>query len=321
MKSMIQRELLGGFLRSRRESLGPQQVGLASGARRRTPGLRREEVAQLSGVSVTWYTWLEQGRDISVSRQVLESLSGALRLTPAERRHLFALAGVALPDEPARRATVNPTLRALVDTLEPNPAHVINACWDLLAYNRAYERLVGGLDELPDEARNSIWLLFTRPAMRTLLVDWQREAREIMGQFRASAGRNPDDPRTAALISALTETSPTFAAMWSEHPIQSFTPATKHFLHPRAGRVDVNYTKLAVADDPTQHLVVFLPVTPEDGLAAWNQTRVIERSRPPSRRALRTSSPAPSTMTSEPDVSCCWAIARHRTPAPTIDSS
>ncbi|MFF4776006.1 helix-turn-helix transcriptional regulator [Microtetraspora fusca] len=261
---MMSRKELAGFLRSRRESLSPEAVGLAGGSRRRTPGLRREEVAQLSGVSVTWYTWLEQARDITVSRQVLESLSRALRLTPAERSHLFALAEAPLPAEPARRMPVNPTLRALVETLDPNPAHVINQSWDLLAYNRAYADLVGGLADLPDEERNSIWLLFTRPGMRTLLVDWQREARAILGQFRAAAGKNPDDPRTTALIDALLAASPAFASMWSAHPIQAFTPATKHFNHPHVGRITLNYTKLVVAEDVTQHLVVFLPATGDD---------------------------------------------------------
>jgi len=266
MGSVTQRELLAGFLRSRREALAPQEVGIVPGARRRTPGLRREEVAQLSGVSVTWYTWLEQARDMSVSRQVLDSLARTLHLTPAERRHLFTLAGTAMPDEAPQRISVNPTLGQLVTALQPNPAYVINSCWDVLAYNRAYECLIGGLDGLLEEERNSLWLLFTRSAMRTLLVDWQREVRQIIGQFRASAGRHPDDPRTGALISALTEASPAFVAMWSEHPIQAFASATKQFHHPRAGRIDLDYTKLAVVENPTQHLVVFLPATPADAL-------------------------------------------------------
>ncbi|MFG2076257.1 helix-turn-helix transcriptional regulator [Nonomuraea maritima] len=274
---MMRRKELAGFLRSRRESLAPEAVGLAGGSRRRTPGLRREEVAQLSGVSVTWYTWLEQARDITVSRQVLESLSRTLQLTPAERSHLFALADAPLPAEPARRMPVNPTLRALVDTLDPNPAHVINPSWDLLAYNRAYANLVGGLDDLPDEERNSIWLLFTRPGMRALLLDWQREARDILGQFRAAAGKNPDDPRTTALVDALLAASPAFASMWSAHPIKAFASATKHFNHPHVGRIDINYTKLAVAEDVTQHLVVFLPATRDD---AKRLERLTELDRP-----------------------------------------
>ncbi len=267
MNSMMQRQQLASFLRSRRDLLSPTDVGLEPGGRRRTPGLRREEVAQLSGVSLTWYTWLEQARDISVSRQVLDSLARALLLTAAERRHLFTLAGAALPVEPMQRTTVNPTLRALVDTLDPNPAHLINPCWDLLAYNRAYEMLVGGLDHLPEEERNSIWLLFTRPSMRTLLVNWHREAREILGQFRASIAQFPDHPRAEALIGGLSAISPAFVAMWSEHPVQAFAPTQKQFQHPRAGRVDLNYTKLSVGEDQHQHLVVFLPASADDAVA------------------------------------------------------
>ncbi|MEW2623849.1 helix-turn-helix transcriptional regulator [Streptomyces sp. NPDC048106] len=260
----MQRELLAAFLRSRREALAPEQAGLTPGRRRRTPGLRREEVAQLSGVSLTWYTWLEQGRDIRVSRQVLEALAQALQLTPAERRHLFTLAETALPAEPPEPVAVNPTLRKLVETLDPFPAHVINDSWDLLAANRAYASLVGGLEELPQEERNSIWLLFTRPQMQSLLVDWQREVRDILGQFRISVGRHPDDPRTTALIDTLTRSSSQFRALWSEHPVQAFRPTLKRFSHPTAGRLDLNYTKLDVAETPGQHLVVFMPASEED---------------------------------------------------------
>ncbi|MFF8990709.1 helix-turn-helix transcriptional regulator [Streptomyces sp. NPDC014983] len=259
-----QRELLAAFLRSRREGLSPEQAGLTPGRRRRTPGLRREEVAQLSGVSLTWYTWLEQGRDIRVSRQVLEALAHTLQLTQAERRHLFTLAETALPAERPEPVAVNPTLRKLLETLDPFPAHVINDSWDLLAANRAYASLVGGLDQLPQEERNSIWLLFTRPQMQSLLVDWQREVRDILGQFRISVGRNPDDPRTAALIDTLTRSSGQFRTLWSEHPVQAFRPTLKRFSHPTAGRLDLNYTKLDVAETPGQHLVVFMPAAEED---------------------------------------------------------
>ncbi|MBP0459486.1 helix-turn-helix transcriptional regulator [Streptomyces montanisoli] len=266
-ENLTQRELLAGFLRSRREMLRPEEAGIEPGPRRRTPGLRREEVAQLSGVSVTWYTWLEQGRKITVSGQVLEGLARALRLSAAERRHLYTLAGVALSDDVPQPAVVNPTLRALVETLDPNPAHVTNLCWDLLAYNEAYEKLVGGLDGLPDGQRNSIWLLFTRPSMRTLLVDWRREAKDILGQFRTAVGRYPNDPRVRELLDALTAASPDFVAMWSQHPVQAFTPATKRFQHPMAGPVAFNYAKLTVAEDDNQHLVVFLPASPTDARA------------------------------------------------------
>lgn len=267
MAGMSQRELLAGFLRSRREMLNPDHLGLKPGPRRRTPGLRREEVAQMSGVSLTWYTWLEQGRDIRVSRQVLEALSHTLRLTPAERRHLFTLAGAAVPAEVSQRVAVNPTLRSLVKTLDPNPAHVVDDCWDLLAANQAYAALVGGLTHLPVEERNSIWLLFSRPEMQSLLVDWQREVRDILGQFRISVGKHPGDPRATALIEALTRTSASFRTLWEKHPVHAFRPTTKRFSHPEVGRLDLNYTKLNVAEAPGQHLVVFMPASDADAMA------------------------------------------------------
>ncbi|MEV5988456.1 helix-turn-helix transcriptional regulator [Streptomyces sp. NPDC052051] len=276
----MQRELLAAFLKSRRGMLSPEQFGLNPGSRRRTPGLRREEVAQLSGVSLTWYTWLEQGRDIRVSRQVLEALAQTLKLTPAERRHLFTLAETALPAEQPQpqSGTISPTLRKLVESLDPNPAHVTNDYWDLLAANRAYATLVGGLHHLPPEERNSIWLLFTRPQMQSLLVDWQREVRDILGQFRIAVGKHPEDPRPQELIDTLTKTSSQFRTLWSEHPVQAFRPTMKRFSHPTAGQLNLNYTKLDVAENPGQHLVVFMPATDTDEQAL---TRLVTDSPEP----------------------------------------
>jgi transcriptional regulator with XRE-family HTH domain len=150
----VQHGELAEFLRSRRETTDPIAVGLQPGGRRRTPGLRREEVAQLSGVSVNWYTWLEQARDIGVSRQVIDSLARALRMDPSERAHLFTLAGLAMPAENPGHQDVDETLRRLVATLDPNPAYVVNPWWDLLAYNDAYAALLGGLDHRPRSERN-----------------------------------------------------------------------------------------------------------------------------------------------------------------------
>ena len=272
MVHMTRREELADFLRSRRESLRPEQVGLTPGGRRRTPGLRREEVAQLSGVSVTWYTWLEQARDITASPQVLGSLAATLRLTAAERAHLFVLAGSSPPGGGSAAQSVSPTLRALVDSLDPNPAHVINASWDLLAWNRGYARLVGGVEDVADEERNTLWLLFTRPAMRSLLVDWQHETLALVGQLRAMAGTHPDDVRITSLVAALLDASPAFEAMWSAHVVKAFAPSTKRFDHPDVGRLDLDYTKLAPVDDGGQHLLVFLPSTPEDAEALTRLT-------------------------------------------------
>ncbi len=259
MAEMARRQELAVFLRSRREAVSPLQVGLSGGPRRRTPGLRREELAQLSGVSVTWYTWLEQQRDITVSRQVIDALARTLLLTAAERRHLFTLAGQPLPLESSpRRPVVGATLRALVTTLDPNPAYVMDQCWDLLTYNRAYDALVGGLDHLDQAERNGIWLLFTRPGMRTLLADWSGEAHQLIGQFRAANGARTDHPRVRALTEGLAQASPDFARMWAEHPIRGFAPARKHFHHPALGPLTLDYVKLAALEDPDQHLLTFM---------------------------------------------------------------
>lgn len=274
------RALLGAFLRSRREALAPERMGLASGPRRRTPGLRREEVAHLSGVSTTWYTWLEQGRDIRVSRQVLEALCRALRLTASERQHLFTLADMTPPPDQARPAAVSLPVRRLLDLLEPNPALLIDDCWDILATNRAYTALFGGSDGPPPTPHNCIWQLFTQPHMRAMLVDWECETREVVGEFRMAMGQHPDNPRAMELVESLTACSSRFRALWSEHPVHAFRPATKRCNHPVVGRIDLNYTKLNVADTPSQHVVVFTPATDTDQ-ALLTQLASAARSLPP----------------------------------------
>src|SRR5215469_4904382 len=160
------RQELAGFLRSRRERIAPEQVGLPPASRRRTPGLRREEVATLAGVGVTWYTWLEQGRDINASPQVLDAVARTLLLDPHERDHLFRLADTADGNGQAECKSLPPTAQLLLDQLEPYPACIRNARYDILAYNRAYEQLMGPLAELPFEERNSLWRMFTSESCR-----------------------------------------------------------------------------------------------------------------------------------------------------------
>jgi transcriptional regulator with XRE-family HTH domain len=259
MTDMVQREELAAFLRSRRESTDPITLGLRPGPRRRTPGLRREELAQLSGISVTWYTWLEQARDISVSRQVIDSLARVLRMSPPERAHLFTLAGLSLPRESTGRPHVDDVLRRLVHELDPNPAYVINPWWDLLVYNGAYAALLGGLDDRPPAERNSLWLTFTEDRVRDLLIDWLAEARQLVGQLRAHLAQYPQDPRGPELVDALMAAGGKFPELWQEHAVRRFEVSRKHFRHPEAGRLDLDYIKLATADDDRQQLVVFLP--------------------------------------------------------------
>jgi len=259
MADMVQREELASFLRSRREATDPVSVGLRPGSRRRTPGLRREELAQLSGISVTWYTWLEQGRHISVSRQVIESLARVLRMAPAEREHLFTVAGLALPAQASGPPVVDDTLRRLVEALDPNPAFVVNPWWDLLTYNQAYSVLHGGLDARPPAERNVLWLFFAIDPARSLIVNWLDEARQLVGQLRAHLAQYPDDPRGPELVATLEAASPKFAELWQEHGTARFRNYRKGYQHPAAGPLSLDYIKLAAASDDQQHLTVLLP--------------------------------------------------------------
>ena len=186
---------LGDFLRTRRARLAPEDVGLPRGNRRRAPGLRRAEVAQLAGVSVDWYTWLEQGRPITVSTQVLESLVQALHLNANEREHLFFLAHQQPPPERAMEPeTVSATLQHFLDHQGLSPAFVLGRRWDVVAWNEAARVVFGDFGQMTTLERNAVWRIFTSPTHRQLLVDWEGDARRVLAQFRASCGRYPGDP-------------------------------------------------------------------------------------------------------------------------------
>jgi transcriptional regulator with XRE-family HTH domain len=259
VKDLVQRNELAAFLRARRETTDPVSFGLQPGSRRRTPGLRREELAQLAGISVTWYTWLEQARDISVSRQVIDSLARVLRLPPGDRAHLFTVAGLALPAEQHGPVEIDGTLRRLVHTLDPNPACVISLWWDLLGWNQAYAALIGGLEQRPPAERNTLWLTFTEERSRRLFLDWTEEARQLLGQLRAHLARHPGDPRGPELVETLQAASGRFTELWRGQDVRRFESARKRFQHPGLGRIDLDYVKLATADDDRQYLLAFLP--------------------------------------------------------------
>lgn len=255
MVDLAHRKELAAFLRSRRARISPTDIGLPAGQRRRTPGLRREEVAQLSGVSVTWYTWLEQARDIKVSRQVLDTLARALRLTPAEAQYMLGLAGEPLVlDEPP-----SPTLLRMLDELEPNPAYLRGPSLDLLAWNRAEAGFIGDPSALPVHERNIIWLGFMQPEMRRLLIDWKPQARRLLAQYRAAAGQHAGDERFAELTAALLERSAPFRRWWKLHDIAGVPPAQQHFEHPRVGRLNFDYIKLGADETPNVKLIAYLP--------------------------------------------------------------
>ena len=261
---------LAELLRTRRDRLTPADVGLPAGSRRRTAGLRREEVAQLAGVSATYYTFLEQGRDVRPSRQVVAALAGALRLSPAERAHLFQLAGIPLAaDDQDLVETVDPVVGTLVSRLDPFPAYVKGGRWDVLAANRAARALFTDWAALAPGDRNKVWWMFTDPAARKVYVEWEQEASDLLGRFRAAAARRPDDPAFTTLIERLHQASPEVRDWWPRYEVRPVGSGTKHLHHPALGDVAFQHTVLQVADHPEQMLVYFTTSeVPEDKLAA-----------------------------------------------------
>src|SRR5262245_47405172 len=241
----LRRRELGAFLRSRRERIQPERVGLRTSRRRRTPGLRREEVAQLAGVGVTWYTWLEQGRDINPSVQVLDAISRTLQFDPHEHSHLFTLAGVPTTTIVNQCLEQCPTAQMLLDQLEPLPAALINDRLDLLAYNRVYASFFGDeLEEIPIEDRNCLWLAFTDPTWRRVMVDWDESAAFLVAEYRAAMAEHLDEPAWKALVDRLHRASPEFSAVWERHDVQGVETRMKRALHPTAGLLSLVYTHL-----------------------------------------------------------------------------
>ena len=263
------RSELADLLRTRRDRLTPVDVGLPAGSRRRTTGLRREEVAQLAGVSTTYYTFLEQGRDVRPSRQVVAALAGALRLSSAERAHLFQLAGITpAADDQAQAETVVPVVGAMVDRLDPFPAYLKGRRWDVLAANRAARALFADWPARMPGDRNMVWWMFTDPAARKVYVDWEQDASDMLARFRAAAARRLDDPDFTDLIERLHQASPEVRSWWPRYEVEPVGGGTKHLHHPALGDVAFQHTVLQVADHPEQMLVYFTTAdVPESKLA------------------------------------------------------
>lgn len=256
---------LADFLRRRRASLQPTDLGLPGGGRRRTPGLRREEVAQLAGVGATWYTWLEQARDVRASVEVLEGIGAALRLTPAERAHLMLLGRgeeppTALP--PAERAS--PSLTRLVEHLGSNPAFVLGRRWDYLAWNDAAAALFGDLGALPRTARNHVWLTFMDPSRRELFDDWEHSSRLVAAKFRADSARHLGDPAFEELIRALRHSSPEFCRAWKRHEVAVGGEGRKDVHHPAVGPLAFEHAVFHPTTDAEQRLILYSPLPDHD---------------------------------------------------------
>jgi hypothetical protein len=267
--SEIRRHELAAFLRSRRERIPPEQVGLPRGRRRRTPGLRREEVAQLSAVGVTWYTWLEQARDIQVSEQVLDALARTLLLDSSERAHLFRLAGATDPTPAATCPTLTPALRQVLTELEPIPACIQNSRYDILAYNRTYGRLMGNLDAVPPEDRNCMVLVFTNAEWRRSIVLLEETMRLMAAKLRASMAGHLGEPAWKMLVKRLTTESEEFREIWERYEVLSTRSKTKQFRNQYVGLLSLDHTDLWLAPDAGARMVTYAPTDEEsrDGLA------------------------------------------------------
>jgi transcriptional regulator with XRE-family HTH domain len=259
----LRRNELSAFLRSRRERLTPLQAGLPAGGRRRTPGLRREEVAQLAGVGVTWYTWLEQGRDIKVSTQVLEAISRTLMLGRDERAHLYTLAGSSDAPVSSECAELTPAVRSMLEKFMPFPACVQDGKYDLLAWNPAYARLISNIDALAPEDRNCMWLLFTDPAWRKCVVDWDESARRMVAQLRAQMAEHVAEPAWKAHLRRLHAASPEFSDLWERHEVSAIVTKAKRIRNPYIGRLNFEAVSTWLNPRPGVRLLVYTPTDAE----------------------------------------------------------
>ena len=255
----IRRRELAAFLRSRRERMTPECVGLIASGRRRTPGLRREEVAQLAGVGVTWYTWLEQGRDINASPQVLDAIARTLAFDAQERAHLFTLTGTADTDAAARCARLSPAVQLVLDRLEPYPALAVNARFDILAHNRVWASTFPSIEGLPQEEQNCLWLLFTNPQWRRSAADWDETAARMVAQYRAAMAEHVAEPAWKNLIARLQRASLEFAEMWARHDVRGPENAVKRIQHPTAGLLRLEYTYLWLDPGLGTRIVTYTP--------------------------------------------------------------
>lgn len=255
---------LGTYLKDRRARLDPADLGFPA-TRRRTPGLRREEVAQRANVSATWYTWLEQGRGGAPSADVLDRLSRALALNPAEREHLFLLAQHRPPEVRFQSfEPITPQLQRVLDSMEYSPAIVRTPLWDVIAWNESAAAVMTDYAALPPEERNVLKQVFGNPTVRAHMVNWERDARAAVAAFRTEATRTSAPQAIQELVDELCLLSPEFEAMWRDYAVQNFGEGKKHFRHETAGDFMLEYSSFTVDGRPDLGLVIFNPATAAD---------------------------------------------------------
>jgi len=259
--STRRRHALGAFVRAARARVTPQMAGLPEGVRRRTPGLRREEVAQLCGISVTWYTWVEQGREVSVSPAVWARIAGVLQLARAERAYLFELAECADPQHARDAGHEAPGFLPECVHAITAPAYVLDRLWNVLVYNEPMRVL---FDDWPvrEVQPNLLRYIFLDQAARQLVVDWEQRARRVVAEFRADAGAHVDEPDVLMLIDELNRESDVFAHWWTRHAVVEREGGLREFQHPRAGRLAYQQTTFRLATHPDLKLVILLQDPP-----------------------------------------------------------
>ena len=258
MDELERRQALAAFLRTRRARLQPADVGLPARSRRRTPGLRREEVAELANIGVSWYTLLEQGHDVHPSRQVLESLAQALRLTTAEEQHLFRLSSQELPAKMLVEAEqVTPALQRVVDALTPHPAFVIGRRWDVLTWNRVADLLFHFHELCPPHSRNVVWRFFMRGEIHTSDRDWEKQAQNLVAQFRADYARYPGDASFHEVIEDLQRVSPQFRLWWEQQDVRGLPDGPRTMDHPTLGVLEFDHVTFQTSITPDLRVKVY----------------------------------------------------------------
>jgi transcriptional regulator with XRE-family HTH domain len=250
---------LGEFLKARRARLGPGDFGMPRGSRRRTPGLRREEVALLAGVGVTWYTWLEQGRQINASMQVLDAVARTLRLDRAEREHLYRLAEATPLRTECVRTQVPDTIREIVHSLEPLPATLVNSRFDILLSNDAHEELFWEWHSMPCIHKNTLWCCITEPAARGMFPEYDKQVRYMVARLRSAYSRHLGDQDWEEDIRRLASLSREFTELWARHEVADPEPRGLTYLHPHAGPLRLAISELDVPDLPEARIQVYTP--------------------------------------------------------------
>ncbi|ANS77314.1 DNA-binding protein [Paenibacillus yonginensis] len=262
MSTQVRLQALSAFLKAQRAKISPEEVGLPAGTRRRTPGLRREEVAHLAGVSTTWYTWLEQGRDIQVSASVLDNVASALKLTADERKYLFSLAfeagkGSSLPVR--ETAQISPSLQKIIRDLRSCPVIISDPRCHIVGWNEAASHIFLNFDEIPPEERNLIWLLFTRREFQRLAVNWEQFASDYLSMFRSYYGQYVDDGWYDLFLEEMKQQHPDFNRLWEQSKVSSAPDVLLEFRHAKAGKMMFQLTSLQVQGDDDLRCSVYTP--------------------------------------------------------------